>query len=52
MDSKVVNQINAAIQQVGASPMKAVFEYLDGNISYADIRIVIACRQIEASKKS
>ena len=51
VDSKVVNQINKAIQQVGASPMKAVFEYLDGNISYADIRIVIACRQIEASKR-
>lgn len=51
VDSKIVNLINEAIQQVGASPMKAIFNHLNENVSYADIRLVVACRQVEASKK-
>lgn len=40
----VVEQVEAAIDEVGYSPLKPIFLHLNGKISYDDIRIVCICR--------
>ena len=46
-----VIQIEEAIDEVGMERLKPIFEFLDGEIDYDDIRLVATCRRIGISKQ-
>lgn len=43
VDPAVAARIEAAVEEVGGERLKAIFERLDGQVSYDDIRVVMWC---------
>ncbi|MCA9229227.1 MAG: DNA helicase RecQ [Planctomycetales bacterium] len=43
VDEATARRVRDAIEQVGGDRLKALFEYLNGEVSYDDIRIVASC---------
>ena len=43
VDENTSSRIRQAIEEVGTGALRPIFEYLNEEISYSDIRVVVAC---------
>lgn len=52
IDRETYQKVSAAIDEVGSTYLKPIFEHLRGSVAYEHIRLVVAHRQARATKKA
>jgi ATP-dependent DNA helicase RecQ len=49
VDAETIAKVSAAVEELGVGPLKPIFMALDEQVSYADILIVMTCRENQSS---